>query len=35
MPRSKERLVMGKKMNAAIKNLEPRVYGLREAVEAV
>ena len=26
---------MGKKMNAAIKNLEPRVYGLREAVEAV
>jgi len=26
---------MGKKMNAAVKNVEPRVYGLREAVEAV
>ena len=26
---------MGKKMNAAIKNVEPRGYGLREAVEAV
>ena len=26
---------MGKKMNAALKNVEPRVYGLREAVETV
>ena len=26
---------MGKKMKAALKKIEPRVYGLREAVEAV
>ncbi len=26
---------MGKKMNAALKNVEPRAYGLREAVETV